>query len=147
MADGSVIITTELDTSHFLSALAGMERALSSFVTRVAGYAAAGGENMKNSMTSAAADAAAAVADFDWKKTGRAVTAGIAEGIRESASLISEALRNTVTVSVGAPEPSGKDASGGTVYTQNIYFEGDAVSPYRAAKQIRRQSEDLLMPY
>ena len=102
---------------------------------------------MKNSMTSAAADAAEAVAGFDWKKTGRAVTAGIAEGIRESASLISEALRNTVTVSVGAPEPSGKDASGGTVYTQNIYFEGDAVSPYRAAKQIRRQSEDLLMPY
>ena len=46
-----------------------------------------------------------------------------------------------------APEPSGKDQSGGTVYTQNIYFEGDAVSPYRTAKQIRRQSEDLLMPY
>ena len=147
MADGSVIIATELDTSHFLSSLSGMERALSSFTARVTGYAAAGGEKMKNSMTAATAEAAAAVAGFDWKKTGRAVTTGIADGIRESASLISDELRNTVTVSVSAPAPSGKDPSGGTVYTQNIYFEGGSVSPYNTAKQIRRQSEDLLMPY
>ncbi len=147
MADGSVIITTELDTSQFISALAVTERALSSFTARIAGIAAAGGEKMKDSMVSAAADAASAVAGFDWKRTGRAVTAGIAEGIKESASLISDALRSTVTVSVSAPAPTGNDPSGGTVYTQNIYFENTEASPHQTAKKIRRQSENLIMPY
>ena len=146
MADGSIIISTEIDADSFYDSLALLEVSLNSFVSRFKLSMLSSSSFMRSSMISAVNSVSNAVKNHDWEAAGSGVMAGIASGIFKNRYLVSDMLDSilNVTVSSALDRYASEAAKTAANYTQNIYLRDSESSPYQVARQIRRQSEDMI---
>lgn len=146
MADGSIIISTGLDTSSFYDSLALLEGALNSFASRFTHAMVNSSSIMKSSVISAANAAASTVENRDWEASGSRIMSGIAAGIAKSGYLVNDMMRAVLSdcAAHALDQYASQVAAAASNYTQNIYLKDSESSPYQVARQIRRQSEDMI---